>query len=537
MQRQGSPWLLKLTTKISLPNHQIRQNHRFARLRRKREAIKERKTAPPYEFSDLLLKLEDEGCQYVRPFDPDLDGVTESPANFKIRQTLPLRARVDRFEKQYDRYTAARIASSADAFNASSISDLDIFSATLVGPTQSSPGNPAGSETQNPSQQPVYTHELDALLDRNGIPPAVRTNFPDTVSYMLRWQELSRRQEVASEDPASFANALSRCETFHQIISVVTTTMQTSHGCNLVSASTALLAKLSNMDTDAQDVTPAQLTTFRSVAPVPLLAFWNNLRINLSQKDLPIASEFYQVGLRLSLHCGAYTAVQTYLKFCIDAGCTIEEQRISEFLRDMQSSLKSAGAVSSTPSIEPDYTRRLLDVFGLLTGCVFGEEAQQPGLGCLIHNPRMASYKALIHNLAQIGAFRTMWHIWHQGTRILGADARQGSNHLSSQASEGNPGTNQQTDPRHRDVESFKITAFAGAIMGGIGSGVREVASSPSFTAATGQFEADCKLDMQTVAHLAAVLEAEADPSQLTSPAPSGFLQRHTEAAPRKVDD
>ncbi|KAI1117130.1 hypothetical protein F5Y14DRAFT_404972 [Nemania sp. NC0429] len=479
MQRLGGPFVIpKLQANINTRLWQCQTRHARNDAGRPKKGSSRKKT-PTFEFSNLLLDLDAYDVQGVRPHDSMIDGVPETSSAKKARDLVPIRERVAEFEKAYKESNANFKFITADKFHPLHITDFDLLAvAMLDAPNISNLAQHPKSHLDNPVS---YPDVIDSVLRQNGVPGLARRSTSNTIAYMLRRRHLvSRslplqsqdRRRDRDDDEELIRQALRKYPNFSDIDRLVAMVAKSSTGCQtLLRTSDELYASL----VQAPDVEPLQL-----------LSLLNNLAINLDRYKLDLPAELYELGISTSLECQAIVTAQHYIKRRLEHGSYDHD-----FINAILNKLLQTSIVSSSPELvsyqfQMDASDRLTAVFSLLTGYVPGETQPAASLRSVVKPERPDSFHLYIQCLARLGAFRTIWHEWHN------------SNSASRSVESGAP----------EELASAENNYFVTAILDALAKNRRigELAESPYFTTLSGQFQEDCQLDMIAISRSANLL-------------------------------
>ncbi|KAI1502281.1 hypothetical protein F5X99DRAFT_408233 [Biscogniauxia marginata] len=511
MQRLGNPGLIQRPPARTPPwDCQVRYKHR-KRLWPKRTQVPMRTEVPPFEASPLLLDLEAEGNKYVRAYNEELDGVPEPARNFFERQKLPMRKRVENFEAQSAQYKAAFKKTAAEKFDAWHISDHDIFTTTLLGtPPPSTRMDHDHIPQPNSSTQP--DEMTNYILDQNGIPHMIRDDTTKLLRYMVRGQWLARRLSRTTRDEEPLEHALQRCQIFPEIKRLIVRLLQTPEGCQLVSQSASTLVSVCK-------------DSLNQVAPLHVLSFLNDLTLNLSERGQQIPADILECGLETSLQCRAFETAQMYLKFLLEANHILPNPAILHILRTLRDFVTPDDIETTESSFQNNSANQYLAVFSLLTGRVFGEESTQPSLRDTLCHSIGESYQIYLECLAQLGAFRTMWHEWQldmaptQPTHPKVEYSTQ-EKRLVETPGDGPPSIeiieSRTEDGLGERKGTAKQEAFTKAIHFAISTSnrVKNLAKLPDFAVATGRYPEDYQLDAKTIIEAAGLSSMQCGRSQ-----------------------
>ncbi|GAW11137.1 hypothetical protein ANO14919_004790 [Xylariales sp. No.14919] len=469
MQRLGSPCLFpKLSVNTRLWKCQVRHIHR-KKLWRPRPGEPLRRVFPTFDISNLLLDLDAEGVKGVRVFDPQLDGEPEPSSASKARELQPIKKRVADFEKEYDECEFIFHSISVDKFHPLHIGDFDLLTVTLLGSSKT-PNTVADITIRDAPTS--YTDTLNSVLDQNGVPRIARHNTSNTVEYMqFRRRSLAHSLSSASEDEKLLTVAFSKYTSFSNIERLVTRAIQTPRGCQILS--------------EISDKLYEALILVQEVEPIQLLSLLNNMLINLDRYGLYMSNKLYELGIWTSLKCHAIITAHRYIERRLKRGSYDDDFIDSILMKLLENS------IAPTPlyfhEFQLDVSSRLGAVFSLLTGYVPGEDQPAFSLRTLINRERPHGRRLYVQCLARLGAFRTIWHEWHQTDPV---------------SHSGNIDT--QQDAAFKENGYF-ITAILDSLTKNNDMATCLPRSS-EFTNVTGHFWEDCQLDMLVISRSAKVI-------------------------------
>ncbi|KAI1429322.1 hypothetical protein F5Y12DRAFT_782054 [Xylaria sp. FL1777] len=441
---------------------------RHIRSRRPRAGDPLRKQLPIYYLSDLILDLDAEGAKGVRAYDPRLDGTPEPTSAAKERELQPIKERVAEFEKRYDEYESKFKALYVDRFNPMHISDFDFLALTLLGP-HDIPKTVADKSTYDKHNKPAsYADVLGSVLDQNGVPHSIRDNTFNTITYM-QFRRSSLPRELSAEElfPMTLKGGLA----FPQIDRVVTKAMQTPQGCRRLS--------------EISDELYESLLGVQETEPIQLLSLLNNILLNLDQYGLHLSSQLYELGIWTSLKCNAIITAHQYIERSLK-----HWDYNDDFLESILMKLSEASIASDSRKsyrFQWNVSSRSQAVFSLLTGYVPGEGQSIFSLRSLINRDKPHSFRLYMQCLARVGAFRTIWHEWHNPDFAFHTNVAVGP--LSAF---------QENGSTARAIVDVLSKDFDNSYM-------IDLVRSPEFTKTTGQFWEDCQLDMVFISRSAEI--------------------------------
>ncbi|KAI1302601.1 hypothetical protein F5Y03DRAFT_207007 [Xylaria venustula] len=432
--------------------------HRHYKRWRPRPGEPLRKQFPTFEISNLLLDLDADGLKGVRAYDPSLDGEPMSAAQWKKRGLEPVRERVAAFEKEHEQYESKFKSISSRRYHPSHINDFDFLAFAL---------SYSPSLQKTAARASTHRARLDSVLDQNGVPRTIRHDTSSTIAYML-----SRRRSLPYSIPLKEMRPMDINESlsFTDIDRLVTRAIQTPQGCRMLS--------------ETLDDLYESLSGVIEAEPVRLLSLLNNVLINFDRYALPLSSKFYELGIRVSLRCRAIVATRQYFERMLEHGNCNDEfiNSILSYLLDSSIALYAF----DFDNFQLDVSGRLQAIYSLLTGYIPGESQLRFPLRSLVSLEKPRGFYLYIQCLARLGAFRTIWHEWHE--------------------------TNSASHSMDSDAQQRSAKTKEDVFMGGIlktlamSSGMRDLARSPEFTNATGQVLEDSQLDMVIISRSAKAL-------------------------------
>ncbi|TGJ86117.1 hypothetical protein E0Z10_g2647 [Xylaria hypoxylon] len=468
MQRVGGPSLFpRLPASTRLWKCQTRYTHR-KKLWQPRPGEPLRRVFPTFDISNLLLDLDAEGVKGVRAFDSQLDGEPEPSSAQKACELQPIKERVADFEKKYDECEYNFNSISADKFHPLHISDFDILAATLLD-SSNTPKMAPGASIHN---KPVsYTDMLDSVLDQNGVPRIARDQTSNTITYMqFRRRSLAHSLSLAPEDEELLTVAFNGHMSFSKIDRLVARAIQTPEGCRILS--------------EVSDKLYESLIVAQEVEPIQLLSLLNNMLINLDRYGLHMSNKLYELGIWTSLKCHAIVTAQQYIEKRVKHGDYDNDFIDSILINILETSIASAPL--NFHGSQLNVSSRLGALFSLLTGYVPGEGQSVFSLRSLVNRERPHGFRLYIQCLARLGAFRTIWHEWHQ---------------IDYASSGGNIDVRQDSA---FNENSYFVTAILNSLAKN--NDIAGLATSSEFTNVTGQFREDCQIDILVISRSARAL-------------------------------
>lgn len=479
-----------------------------------------------FEASTLVLDLDAEDSPYVRPYNDDVDGVPAYKSFHMARNLDPMKERVAQFNELSRNYRKFSKMTASKKFSPWRISDHDILSVALNNSSQNEQVRRLLTESDydtlsisldNSSQdKQVQRLSTDSdpnshpdeiandVLKWNGIPFHVWNSSSKTIAYMRRRQQLSYRLQPIVDDEKSLIDALWACTNFPIFERLVTSLVQAPQGCQLVSNC-------------GKNIGQRCKYLAKKTPSTQVLSFLNNLIINLDSQGLPISTSIIWCAYLSSLRCGAFSTTQKHLRRIYDNKHSPHGTQVTYTLEVLAKSIAPYDPEDIRAHPGADTVHQLLAIYGLLTGRVLGENTVQPSLDDIVLNHGSPSIFTYLTCLARLGAFRTMWHIWHKEYQYFANDSLL--THTGS-TSESNlpdtaekPGDAVEASDREALSEGNKALAFAHAIHAAIRTNNRfvELAETPGFARATEQYNMDCQLDMDTIINSADIISARGD--------------------------
>ncbi|KAI1331286.1 hypothetical protein F5Y16DRAFT_395726 [Xylariaceae sp. FL0255] len=400
LQSLPRPWHQQVRTLRALQRRKI-----YPRRHPQEWTVPMRPEYPLYEISDLLLDLDAQDQTDVRPFNSERDGEPLTSEECKARDHEARKALVQPFEDRYNENDSNFMRNATIRFPPFPISDVDLLALALLG-KDSSPSN-------------LYSKDFASILHENGVPHSVRHDPTKSITYLLRRRELARPPPTEPTDLMLLRTTLQNCHSFSQLQRIVVEAMRVPETRPLVSRLTTKLAFM------CQNVRPG--ATDRDA-----LAFLNNVVINLTDNNLPVAPEFYKVCVERSMQCQAFGMASVYIQRTLDGGLNFSPNEVGEILKALLIWLELKPSRNRHSNALGD-SSRYIEAFTLLTGYIPGNTHQHVSLSSLIPassrwmttgGPPSASnqnLKLLVSCLAYLGAFRTLWHEWHKTHRYAPA--------------------------------------------------------------------------------------------------------------------
>ncbi|OTB06909.1 hypothetical protein M426DRAFT_318619 [Hypoxylon sp. CI-4A] len=496
MQRLGGPGLshmLPPRTLLPVPtsNIQVRlAHHQSRRPSLKRRGAAKRKKYIPFEASGLVLDLDAEDNRYVRPYDQDVDGEPTNPHMHRRRQLYPANYLASQFEKESQTLEKHFRITAADKFSPWRISDYDVLSAVLENSFSTEAEDISTNDTET-----TFGFEKDSVFKWNGIPSHVQTSSKAAIAYMLRRQQVAQNLQPDSEDRDLLKAALSGGHSFDIIERLVSNLIQTPQGSELVSVETLTLGRLCAKQTE--------------VPPTRMLAFLNNVVMNLKSQDLPVSPEMLWCAYKASLQSGAFTVAQSYAKAWCNANAMLF--RKNETIQALE--LLSESIATSNPTEARSYfdepTHQLLAIYSHLVGQTPGDSTTQLSIRDMVMiNTSEKAYARYMSCLAQLGSFRTMWYVWHKPRPTAYEEDSFGPNPSDETNESSGILAPSNTEDIPNDEKDRKAKDVAEAIRRSLKQNGRfaELIREANLARIVGHFEGDCQLDMETILRSSNVL-------------------------------
>ena len=456
-----------------------------------------RKLFPRVEASDLVLNLDSEDCEIVRPFDEEIDGVPMPWASHAWLDTQPIMSRIAQFESESGlREKKFRMVKN-DPFHPCRLNDLDLISVALAGVPPPPPVAPDGFLEIFPKNPSSTRNFVETLLDLNGIPPSVRTSTHKTLAYMRHRQDtitnpsLKLQSSLATGD--KFERAVSLCHNLKELERVILPQVSSADGFGSVGQYTHLIAQ--------------QCQNMLGTAPEPLieiLGFMNDLAINFASSGLGLSNTFKRVALRFALECENFTVAQRYVEACLtDAPhFPISGTRHGVLRATLDSLDRLLGEAAPPP---PHGARRHLEIYSFLTGWTFGDRKAHASMH-LFYRKSYDTQLLYLTSLARLGAFRTMWYEWHDclghGPKLARPQATDTTDDGKQWPRDYGPSDGSWKPWALGMMARLYTEAILESPQGarpGLRGGLLECVD---FTKARGDHQADCELDMETIIRL-----------------------------------
>ncbi|KAK7908279.1 hypothetical protein PG985_015582 [Apiospora marii] len=403
-----------------------------------------------YDLSELILDLEAEGNKHVRKYDPTTDGAPDPLRTVDNYEQLALTRRVQRFEDRYLQDSQQSDDTDAQEYNPWHVSDLDIISYTLLASSR-------------------FGDITDTVHRCNGIPHHAQEDVARGVPYLMHRQ---KKHKKAAADPDvlsidTFARQIQEHGTLTEMRRATQILLARPGGCKLIGRpySSAIASRC------------AKLESVMSWDELKDLAvFLNDVTIRLASEEIPIPSNLAGMGLRTAAFVGAFPAMQMYFGVFGNAWkhkhmtrCVNEAlERVLLFLTSQPGHNKDQyGAQETRASRVAAYTT--------LTGHSMRGQHYGASFQKILRTEEkdlFSHHRHLLHILGELGAFRTIWHIAQKSVQEDTPLIPSECHHWFAIA----------VMRARRNVQSGRITFAPESVEHG-----------------TGDYEADCKLDIQTI--------------------------------------
>ncbi|KAI1857620.1 uncharacterized protein JN550_013132 [Neoarthrinium moseri] len=453
-----------------------------------------RRKYPQFVAQPLLLDLIAEDVPSVRNYDPDVDGVPEHDGAKEYRRQAALEQRIAAFEAEHaeDEATFQHSIASSHSWR---INDCDVLAAALAG-LSTAPSN-------KPAPPPGFT---DSLLAKNGIPRYARHATFKAIPYMLRRKKQASKL-VSSLDPAGqleqHREQIRSCLHFDRLKRTVQHMLHRPGGGPLT-------ADLSN---DIGDALARIAVRPEPPHPFDVLAFSNNVFLNLSSRGLPVGERFKDFALPLAVQCSALSVARMYLAPEPEAhgpGLSLIN-RLANALEAISESFDTASAGRNDPATLADIQRRRVEVFGFLTGTDISGQVSPFSLRHMVQDIKCTStadlvvmdsgrtaLKHFIHILGELGALRTLWYTnqW-----LSAPTAARSSDNTQT---DGNTSSNTSSKPGEDKADSGSLVGseeFVHALVRTLNAILSHRISLTAFDqgSATGILEEDLLLDLRAI--------------------------------------
>ncbi|KAI0180425.1 hypothetical protein GGR52DRAFT_569168 [Hypoxylon sp. FL1284] len=447
-----------------------------------------------FELSTLVLDLDAEDSRYVRPYDGDVDGVPASKRKCDASKFSSVKKRITEFERLSQECNYMSKLTTTTKFISWRVSDHDIFSITLS-PSSSEPDHHVNPVTKE-------------VLRWNGVPYIVQHSCSKTIAYLRRRQQLQRRLQPDLGDETALKSALLACDDFQDLERLVTNTIQTRSGRELVSKCSETLGR-------------ACKSLAKKTPPAQMLSFLNNLIMNMDSQKLPVSASVLWCAYQSSLSCGIFSTAQKYLKLLHNSR-PLRGTQISRTLESLGEAIAPQNPGDAGTMREADTAHQLLAIYSLLTGRAFEEGMQQSSLRDVLLQHTISSMAAHLTCLARLGAFRTMWYVWRTQYQYVSDDfsSHKGGVSGSSLADTAEESSNMAKVGEASSEENgktFKTRAFTHAIREAIKSNdlLLELIRNPDFTRVAEDYNGNCQLDMEAIINSADMISTWGHDRQL----------------------
>lgn len=452
--------------------------------------------APIFDVNSLLLDLDAENNKHVRLFDPEIDGEQEGRYAKRDRDIKPLERRIASFNaKNHD--MKARFKYLLDQRHYEwRINDLDLLSNVLHGFSHGhSPATRGLSDTEDTFsdfEAPWSTsQEMNRyILWRNGIPPIAAQNATKTTTHLLHRQGQARDHTDQEYTDVKWQTKMSRQireeTSFAKLKRAIQYIICTSGGPQRISELSGELGdKCAGFPlTEEPNHSPGAL----NVSVTDMLVFCNDVVLNLLAKGLPVQKQLWSLGYRLAVECSVFSAAQMHLTAAF--GVQRKDSNGIEELRGfLHTTLNSFDGVPNPRNLWPAGSiphERLAVSFSILGQYYRSGKDNYVSIHSMVQSIAASDYSVLalyVQILGEIGALRTLWHTYQQLSVILASEK-------------------ELIQPHHRSsgLQSLNSRLFVYAFLRhvqNVTKGHCHSVYSIRQEASTGNFEKDCRLDMQ----------------------------------------
>lgn len=466
---QSQPLPLPLSRSQSLPCHArtVRTSKRSPRPRpwpKKVRQVPMRNTYPVYDLSGLILDLDAEGNKHVRKNDPIADGVPDPLRTVHNYEQLALNRRIQGFEARYRQDSERSDRTSAQEYNPWHVSDVDIISCTLLGPPSKVLGEHFRINETASTKFEDITHTVQWW---NGIPRHAQEDVARGVPYLMHRQKKHKKaaENLGVRSLKLFTRRIQQCGNVTELRRVVQILLARPGGCELISPSDSAIAS------HCQEL---ELMMSRDELR-DLAVFLNDVAIKLASEKRPIPPFLAGMGLRAAASHGAFPAMQMYFA----ATGTWKMKNMTRYVdgalaRALLFLTSQPGHGKDQSGIQGTRASRIA-AYTTLTGySIYGHHfgaSFQKVIRTRWTDP-MSHHQHFLHLLGELGAFRTIWHIYQKSAR----------------------GEAPLIPPNLRNWFVASILRALRNVQSG-----RITFAPESVEHATGDYEADCKLDLQTI--------------------------------------
>lgn len=420
-----------------------------------------------YALSDLVLDLDAEDCKNVRGFDPEIDGVPETPSEAQRREEESVTKRIDRFKLEREHDEQAYQALRKLPFSPWHITSVDILSTVLEG-TRSSNSDAAPKELRHLAPN----ERLAAIRDINGIPKLAQDTTSNLVPYMLHRQKCVDPPDFAQVKLESLQKPLTTMDDLWEVQRFLLQLMKTRPGCLVASQLSPVLSRV--LRRCAARAKPQEVAD--------ILALTNNVSYALTSMRVTTDPTFTGLGLSLAMKCAAFPAARMYLENGLKSG----QWDMPETQFDLDTSLAQLLWLLSSYhrytndsgiALQQQVQAARLAAYGLLTGYHVGGQLTGHCYRSTFPSGQsrvMPYWKHYLHVLGELGAFRTLWHEFQAVMRA--------------------------PNKVHPSVVSTEHLFYSAILRA-----VRNIQSRrisfkcTSLTEASGDYSTDCELDLRTI--------------------------------------
>ncbi|KAH8195755.1 hypothetical protein TruAng_010083 [Truncatella angustata] len=529
MHRLGSTWPVHRRPIHPQPYHQI---VRFVKRQAwgvlKPESIKP--DTPTFHVNNLLLDLDSEAAQNVRQFHPDIDGEPEHRLAKRRRQRLVRSDRIEKFQmaSQIEKLNFDNMV--ADRLYAWHINDLDIAHQALRGfkkknhstaqqATATATATATANMDMNTRETAIEPPRImargektrasfqDLGLQWNGIPEHAARDPTRLITYMLHKQkEAQDRASTILSDHLldhSLSALIRRQTSFIKLQRIVRFLLEAPNGAQLVSKLSGEIG-----ETSLELAHREQSVSLQSDLASEALVFCNDVVLNLLEQGLPVEKRLWVPGLHLAVANSAFSAARMYLAAGLRSGSSIRDMDDS-LLGVLDSLIDSLKAIDTShghtplgPVLSPPQRRAA--IFSFLTGSQINGRHSPFSIHSMMQSLESSDYKAFsryVELLGELGALRTLWHIYQQLARTLQPE------------SSGRPSLNEHVG-MPPSIPDRVVNAFLR-----IARNVTAGHISPRNYRQenlSGKFEEDCQKDLETISRAAVPWYGGRQPVEVT---------------------
>ncbi|KAK8115066.1 hypothetical protein PG999_007135 [Apiospora kogelbergensis] len=430
-----------------------------------------RNAFPLYELPDLILDLDAEGSKHVRDDDPSIDGDRVPHRTVHHFEQLALLKRVSVFERQYEQESRRHAQINSQTYLPWEVSDLDILAYALLGPSSNECAQPQNEETRDaadsipiPTPTSQFEEVMETVHDQNSIPRHAQADLTIGIPYLMRRQK-TRQKSATGETEELFQNQIGRCRDLTELRRLVQIQLSRPGGCKFIRSQSSKIARRCR----------ALEHSASRYELKELLAFINDVTIKLASQGLPISDELAGLGLRLSACCGAFPAMQMYFATTDHWRTVHMAAHVDKALLEALSFLTWQTGHTKHPAMSQEVRVSRVAAYTTFTGYAIHGEAFEMSYQSALRqqkNDPLRHAEHFLHILAELGAFRTIWHTLRKS--VLG-----------------------KAPFIPHDKSDWFVSAISRAL-NNVNSGRIRFAKE-TLQHASSDYEADCKLDLQTI--------------------------------------